>query len=323
VCVWFKCTGEVLTRAGEGRLRELTVQQVDRVKSLKTKAIVWSALVALVSTIMPASAENFLCEQLEVDGVKDAYWVCHEQSHRMTNGTFSPFDDWYEPSTQMDPDVMQCTTTHINKSSCLNAFFDDKITENSKDKYGSTGDSTGADYVDKDFYPRGLDTQDSDRAGFINVQFDPLQMQTLVLDYTSVQSICNNCECWVCACINHKNGVITVGSENKLVWFWVVLGTVIGVNIVFEICGLMYTAVFYATRVAWAMDIRLNPLNADRAFVADSLIRAAFELGNPDSPVMGVDPHADQGGALGTNSGQQICNPHYAPMYDKIIVRSR
>ena len=36
------------------------------------------------------------------------------------------------------------------------------------------------------------------------------------------------------------------------------------------------------------------PLNSDRAFVADSLVRAAFELGNPDSPVLGVDPQAEE-----------------------------
>ena len=46
-------------------------------------------------------------------------------------------------------------------------------------------------------------------------------------------------------------------------------------------------------RVSWALDQRLVPLNQDRAFVADSLVRAAFELGNPVSPVMGVDPGAE------------------------------
>ena len=36
------------------------------------------------------------------------------------------------------------------------------------------------------------------------------------------------------------------------------------------------------------------PLNADRAFVATSLIHAAFELGNPDTTTLGVDPHAGE-----------------------------
>jgi hypothetical protein len=46
-------------------------------------------------------------------------------------------------------------------------------------------------------------------------------------------------------------------------------------------------------KVGWALDFRLVPLNVDRVFVADSLVRAAFELGNPDSVIMGVDPHAE------------------------------
>jgi hypothetical protein len=52
----------------------------------------------------------------------------------------------------------------------------------------------------------------------------------------------------------------------------------------------------YATRIAWALDMRLVPLNSDRLFVADSLIRAAFEMGNPDSALLGVDPAAEVAG---------------------------
>ena len=40
-------------------------------------------------------------------------------------------------------------------------------------------------------------------------------------------------------------------------------------------------------RVSWALDQRLVPLIGSSA--VDSLVRAAFELGNPISPVMGVD----------------------------------
>ena len=60
-----------------------------------------------------------------------------------------------------------------------------------------------------------------------------------------------------------------------------------------------YYAVYYCVKVSWALDQRLVPLNKDRAFVADSLVRAAFELGNPDSPVLGVDPHTEQAGGGG------------------------
>eukprot|EP01050_Picozoa_sp_SAG11_P051686 SAG11_NODE_29515_length_310_cov_0.687204_1_plen_42_part_01 len=41
----------------------------------------------------------------------------------------------------------------------------------------------------------------------------------------------------------------------------------------------MYFCAKYAVKVSWALDFRLIPLNADRMFVADSLVRAAFELG--------------------------------------------
>ena len=56
----------------------------------------------------------------------------------------------------------------------------------------------------------------------------------------------------------------------------------------------MYIGVRYCVRVAWALDQRLVPLNKDRAFVADSLIRAAFELGNSTSVTLGVDPQKEQ-----------------------------
>ena len=53
--------------------------------------------------------------------------------------------------------------------------------------------------------------------------------------------------------------------------------------------------VVLAIQVAWALGYRLVPLNEDRAFLADSLVRGAMELGNPNNAVLGVDPKADLG----------------------------
>lgn len=120
----------------------------------------------------------------------------------------------------MDPDEMLCTTMHVNKSSCMNNFFDGLV-ETSKEKYGSTGDSTGADYVDKDFYRWGLDTEDSHRTDMVAVGFDPLFLKFDPVTglpsttYTSIKSVCNQCECWVCACVNHKGGVINVNTRHN------------------------------------------------------------------------------------------------------------
>jgi len=49
--------------------------------------------------------------------------------------------------------------------------------------------------------------------------------------------------------------------------------------------------------VVTALDLRLTPLNSDRAFVANMLVRAAFELGDPEEETMGVE--SNQGGAGG------------------------
>ena len=108
-------------------------------------------------------------------------------------------------------------------------------------------------------------------------------------------ALCESCECEVCQCFHHSDGVIGGEfevRENSILRFWVILGIAIGINVVVEILLLMRVSVMYCTKVAWALDQRLVPLNADRAFVADSLVRAAFELGNPNTPMMGVDPQA-------------------------------
>jgi hypothetical protein len=72
------------------------------------------------------------------------------------------------------------------------------------------------------------------------------------------------------------------------VW-WAINTTGILIGICFELSLLMYTAVRSAVRVSWSLDLRLTPLNADRAFVANMLVRAAFEMGDPDGAVMGVE----------------------------------
>lgn len=54
-------------------------------------------------------------------------------------------------------------------------------------------------------------------------------------------------------------------------------GIVIG--IVFELNLLIFVAIRSSVRVADSIDLRLVPLNEDRAFVANMLVRAAFEMG--------------------------------------------
>ena len=103
---------------------------------------------------------------------------------------------------------------------------------------------------------------------------------------------CNFCSCELCSCLPPIDDR-GEPDHDVIIVFWTLNMAFIIFNIVFELMMLMYLAVRYCVQVAWALDYRLVPLNADRAFVADSLVRAAFELGNPDSPVLGVDPHRE------------------------------
>ena len=47
----------------------------------------------------------------------------------------------------------------------------------------------------------------------------------------------------------------------------------------FELALLAFIAIRSSVRVADSIDLRLVPLNEDRAFVANMLVRAAFEMG--------------------------------------------
>ena len=80
-------------------------------------------------------------------------------------------------------------------------------------------------------------------------------------------------------------------------WFWITCLSVVILCCVVEIALLMYYGVYHSMRIAWALGYRLSPLNEDRAFLADSLVRGAFELGNPENPLYGVDPTAEVGEA--------------------------
>lgn len=61
--------------------------------------------------------------------------------------------------------------------------------------------------------------------------------------------------------------------------FWSFNGGALGICTGLEILGLYYFGLLNAVMVANCIDMRLLPMNRDRAAVAQSLIRAALELG--------------------------------------------
>jgi len=244
----------VLKRAGNGTLRYLNDAQLNRMKQLRQRMVIVCGLIGTVFTGFPAAVENMLVTELEVDGVLDAYWVCHnhtvpnnftEMGIPIANLTESEIGMKYHvPSTEMDVDLMMCKVSY-DESSC-----------------GTVGGASAMDAP-------GWSTMSTDTR-------------------------CSYCQCLACQCIHHDNGEFPWSWENHLLWFWVYNVASIAVFCVIEILCLMYIGVRYCVRVAWALDQRLVPLNKDRAFVADSLIRAAFELGNSTSVTLGVDPQKEQ-----------------------------
>ena len=71
---------QVLDRAGQNRLRYLDPTQLSRMRQLRVHCVLCCAFIGMFFTGFPASVENFLVSELEVDGVKDAYWVCHNHT---------------------------------------------------------------------------------------------------------------------------------------------------------------------------------------------------------------------------------------------------
>ena len=80
---------------------------------------------------------------------------------------------------------------------------------------------------------------------------------------------------------------------DKIVEFIAIDAASVGFWITVELMLLGTSAVKCACRIAAEYNYRLYPLNAERAFVANALIRPCFEMGNPKSPVLSVDPEVE------------------------------
>jgi hypothetical protein len=83
-------------------------------------------------------------------------------------------------------------------------------------------------------------------------------------------------------------------DQERFLLFWAINGGALGICTGFEIAGLYYWGMKNSVRVANKLDMRLIPLNRVRATVAQSLIRAALELGQANDVIFGVDPLAEQ-----------------------------
>lgn len=100
----------------------------------------------------------------------------------------------------------------------------------------------------------------------------------------------------ICPAADGEKTCALVQPADGMLW-WGLNISVLGLVVSFEILGLYYWGLKNCCKVANALDLRLKPLNKDRAFVGASLVRAALELGNTNEIVYGVDPLREQASA--------------------------
>lgn len=110
---------------------------------------------------------------------------------------------------------------------------------------------------------------------------------TAIADDASTTDIDESEECWPGECVPLQKTLNTRPKE--FAQFSAINITMVVVMIVFELLGLMFTALRSSVKVSMALELRLTPLNADRAFVAEMLVRSVFEMGDKEGDVMGVE----------------------------------
>lgn len=109
-------------------------------------------------------------------------------------------------------------------------------------------------------------------------------------------------------------GCEAVTNVTTIATFWAVLVGAIIVACVFEIGTLYWYSIKNSVLVADALNMHLDPLNKDRAFVGLSLVRAALELGNTNNVLFGIDPLKD------TREGSALMVTLFTLMYKAKVV---
>ena len=246
---------QTLDQACAGRLHYLTEAQRRSVRASHIACVLQAAAIAFVFTALPGLWECWLVLHYETDGVLDAYWTCPEFVGDPSEPQFANLS---LPATPGDWGVRvpgQCAVgTCTSIPVCRGGDFDVTGCVDSVETFQAMGGSRshGGNWSDGDGPCTGITVEVCDD------DCTPLRA-TFLRDPAAVY----------------------------MFWILNVAGIVVG--IIFELSLLMLTAVRSAVRVSRSLDLRLTPLNADRAFVARMLVRTAFELEDPDDTVMGVE----------------------------------
>ena len=265
-------------QACAGKLHYLTDEQRRKVNVTHWWCVAQALFIGSFFTLWPGLLENFLVATYETDGVFDAYWTCPE---RVGDPSAAPWDGSTLPESYTSREV--CTAEMLEAGELCSYAG-----PNGNQLLPATPGEWGVRLAAQ--CPPGTCT--SIPANFTDFMALHDGNKAMGGNWTDGDGPCYftgippRKECYDdCTAL----GQTYAHSPDSIHIWWAANITGIVIGICFELSLLMYTAVRSAVRVSWSLDLRLTPLNADRAFVANMLVRAAFEMADPSHAVMGVE----------------------------------
>jgi hypothetical protein len=278
-----------VVEACEGRLHFLTTQQRRDVMKLHYGCVLQAFLIGAVFTILPGLLETFLIYYYETDGMIDAYWTCPYETRTTDGGGRGPdvgTTEWIGGSFEEPYADFQLYTCPYGTCTSIPANPDAWVNASGSQAVGGTWTNSVSELAwecqIENPFPEDCSEMTPEECP------DGVTCPEGKLKARKPQESCA-VSSWRW-CDNEMFGEgdevtyycsplpATPLNSPRLHYWWMVNVTGIVIGIVFELSLLMYTALRSSVLVSEAVGLRLIPLNQDRAFVAEMLVRAAFEM---------------------------------------------
>jgi hypothetical protein len=278
----------------EGKLHFLTPKQRRSVTLLHYSCVMQAICIGAVFTILPGLLENFLCYYYETDGMIDAYWTCPFETRGNEGGGRGSdigSTDWIGGTFVAPIDEIAMPVCPYGTCASIPEIATDLVDALGMEAVGGRWNNIKSKLT----YKCTIDNPWPEDCPAMAREFCPdrlIQIENSTCPEAGQlrarvrQTPCTFSSWRWCSSADFGEHVglscsplpATPLDSPRLHWWWIIniIGIVAG--IVFELSLLMYTALRSALQVSEAVGLRLIPLNNDRAFVAEMLVRAAFEI---------------------------------------------
>jgi Ca2+-binding EF-hand superfamily protein len=258
---------KTMQQACAGKLHYLTDEQRKKVTVTHWWCVAQALFIGAFFTLWPGMLENYLVATYETDGVFDAYWTCPK---RVGDPSAAPWDGstlpaYYTSGETCTPEILEagerCSYAGPNGNQLLPATPGEWGVR--LEAQCPPGTCTSIPLMNISEFV-GLYDGNKAMGGNWTDGDGPCYFAGI-----PPQKVCyDDCK---------PLGQTWSHSPDSIKIFWAVNTTGIIIGICFELSLLMYTAVRSAVRVSSSLELRLTPLNADRAFVANMLVRCVIE----------------------------------------------